>query len=47
MTRSRYARKRRCGRARYTFAPVPACLAEIIMETQARYRVTLARNFAA
>jgi hypothetical protein len=47
MTRSRYARKWRFGRARYTFAPVPTCLVGIIMETQARHGVTLARNFAA
>lgn len=44
---TRPLRKWRFGRARYTFAPVPACLVGIILETQARHGVTLARNFAA
>ena len=44
---TRPLRRRSNGRTRYTFAPVPACLARIILETQARHGVTLARNFAA
>ena len=34
------------GRTRFMFAHVPACLAGIILETQARHGVTLARGFA-
>ena len=41
-----YRTYRHNGRTRFIFAPVPACLAEIILETQARHGVTLARGFA-
>lgn len=42
----RFTRRWRFGRARFTFRPVPACLVSIILETQARHGVTLAKDFA-
>ena len=44
---TRPLRKWRFGRARYVFAPVPACLADTIQAVQSRYGVTLSTEFSA